>query len=187
MSDFESLRNHFLIAMPAMADPRFAQTVTLVCEHTDEGAMGLVVNQPMELSMKDMLEHVQFTTQVHELSMQPVMLGGPVDTERGFVLHGEPAGWENSMQVSDGLFVTSSRDIIHAVADADGPPQLMMLLGYAGWNAGQLDEEMKQNTWLSTPADRRILFETPIEQRWSRAAGLIGVDLSTMTAQAGHA
>lgn len=182
-----SLRNQFLIAMPALGDPNFSQTVTLICEHNEDGALGLVINRPLELSIGDMLAHMDINPSNQALAEQPVLMGGPVQTERGFVLHGEPGGWDATMQVADALYVTSSRDILEAMARREGPENALITLGYAGWGAGQLEGEMKENAWLSTPADRRIIFEVPISDRWSQAARLLGVDLNTLSGDAGHA
>lgn len=181
------LRSQFLVAMPAMGDPNFSQSVTLICEHNDEGALGLVVNRPLELTLGDMLAHMKIQPRVDALGEQPVLMGGPVQTERGFVLHGPPGDWDSTMQVDDDLYITSSRDILEAMAEGRGPGNAIVALGYAGWGAGQLEAELKENAWLNTPADQHILFETPIPERWAKAANLIGVDLNTLSGDAGHA
>lgn len=187
MSDKDFLRNHFLIAMPAMGDPNFSRSVTLICEHNDDGALGLVINRPLELKLGDMLAHMKIEPADLRLAEEPVMMGGPVQTERGFVLHGPPGGWDTTMPVGEAIYVTSSRDILEALARGDGPEHAMVALGYAGWGAGQLEVEMKQNAWLSTPADNSILFQVPVGERWARAAQLLGVDLNTLSGDAGHA
>lgn len=181
------LRSQFLIAMPALGDPNFAQSVTLICEHNDDGALGLVINRPLELTLGDMLAHMKIQPKDLEVGERPVLMGGPVQTERGFVLHGPPGDWEATMQVEPDLFITSSRDILEAMAEGKGPDNAIVALGYAGWGSGQLEAELKENAWLSTPADTDILFQTPIAERWSKAANLIGVDLNTLSGDAGHA
>lgn len=187
MSEQNTLRNQFLIAMPALGDPNFSQTVTLICEHNDEGALGLVINRPLELSVGDMLGHMNIQPQNDALAEDPVLMGGPVQTERGFVLHGDPGDWDATLKVDEGIHVTSSRDILEAMARGEGPEHALVALGYAGWSTGQLESEMKENAWLSTPADVRIIFEVPISERWSQAARLLGVDLNTMSGDTGHA
>lgn len=183
----DNLRSQFLIAMPAMGDPNFSQSVTLICEHNDDGALGLVVNRPLQLTLGDMLAHMKIQPSDDALGEEPVLMGGPVQTERGFVLHGPPGDWDATMEVDDGLYITSSRDILEAMAVGRGPDKAIVALGYAGWGAGQLEAELKENAWLNTPADRRILFDTPIGERWDKAASLIGVDLNTLSGDAGHA
>lgn len=181
------LNSQFLIAMPAMGDPNFSQSVTLICEHNEDGALGLVVNRPLQLTLGDMLAHMKIQPTNLEVGEQPVLMGGPVQTERGFVLHGPPGDWDATMEVDEDLYITSSRDILEAMAEGRGPEHAMVALGYAGWGAGQLEAELKENAWLNTPADQSILFETPINERWSKAAHLIGVDLNTLSGDAGHA
>lgn len=183
-----SLKNHFLIAMPAMSDPNFAHSITYVCEHNDEGAMGIVVNRPMDLMVGDILSHLKIEQYDTSYDDVPVMCGGPVQMERGFVLHRfEPYQWENSQRLHQDICLTSSRDILQAIAVNEGPRETLIALGYAGWSAGQLDDEMAQNAWLSVKADPRIIFSTPCEQRWQAAANLLGIDLSLLSDQIGHA
>lgn len=181
------LRSQFLVAMPAMGDPNFSQSVTLICEHNDDGALGLVINRPLQLTLGEMLAHMKIQPADTAMAEQPVLMGGPVQTERGFVLHGPPGNWDATMQVEEDLYITSSRDILEAMAGGRGPEKSMVALGYAGWGAGQLEAELKENAWLNTPADLGILFDTPIGERWSKAANLIGVDLNTLSGDAGHA
>jgi putative transcriptional regulator len=181
------LSHHFLIAMPHMADPRFAQTLIYLCDHTPEGAMGLIVNQPSGLTMGDILEQTSPEVSVPtDFGAQPVYNGGPVQTERGFVLHGGPHQWEASLDLGR-LQLTTSRDILADMARGRGPSDVLVALGYAGWDAGQLDQELMENVWLSCPADLDILFTVPSEQRLSAAARSLGIDLSLLTSQAGHA
>jgi len=181
------LTNQFLIAMPAMEDPNFRESVTFICEHSPQGALGIIINRPMDLVLDDVLKQLELKAQDPDTGASPVYLGGPVQTQRGFVIH-EPHGqWEATLKVSDSLGVTTSRDVLAAVAAGSGPERCFVALGYAGWTAGQLEEELKSNAWLSTPADSRIIFETPVELRWQAAAKLIGVDLTLLSGDTGHA
>ncbi len=181
------LTNHFLIAMPALADPNFARTVTYICEHNADGAMGIVINRPLELSLGDVLGHMDITTEKSHVAQMPVVLGGPVQRERGFVLH-QPAGdWEATLKVTDAIAITTSRDILSAIAEDSGPERMLIALGYAGWGAGQLEQEMADNAWLSGPANAEILFGMPYTERWEAAVALLGVDLSNLSDEVGHA
>lgn len=185
--DISSLANHFLIAMPGLGDPHFSRTVTLICEHSRDGAMGIVVNRPVDLSLHEILAQMNIEPATPEALDMPVFLGGPVQNNRGFILH-EPLGkWESTLAITDTLGVTTSRDILVAVANNEGPERALMVLGYAGWGAGQLEREIVDNAWLSGPATADILFATPAESRWRAAANLLGVDLTKLSAEAGHA
>ncbi len=187
MSDFTKLSNHFLIAMPSLADPNFARTVTLICEHSSEGAMGIVINRTTDLALGDILQQMGIDTDSTNKRNMPVHLGGPVQTNRGFVLH-EPLGkWESTLPITESLGVSTSRDILAAIAENRGPDKCLVALGYAGWGAGQLEREIAENSWLNGPVDRLIIFDTPVEHRWQSAAKLVGVDLSTLSGDAGHA
>jgi putative transcriptional regulator len=178
--------NQFLVAMPGLEDENFSHTVTLLCEHNDKGALGLVINRPTDLSLRDMLDHMELAH--GQLSGNPIVhWGGPVQPERGFVVHSTPGGWESSLQISDGLFITTSRDVLTAIGQGKGPREFFVALGYAGWTAGQLEGEILHNSWLNTPADRAILFTMPAEERWQAATRLLGVDVIQLTGQAGHA
>ena len=182
-----SLANHFLIAMPKLADPNFSRTVTLICEHSAEGAMGIVINRATDLRLGDIFAQLDIDPAHAAHSNMPIHFGGPVQNNRGFVLH-EPLGkWESTLSVTSNLGVSTSRDILSAIAQNKGPTSCLVALGYAGWAAGQLEREITENSWLSVPADRSILFETPVESRWNAAARMVGVDLSTLSSEAGHA
>ncbi len=182
-----SLTNHFLIAMPMLADPNFFHTVTYVCEHSREGAMGIVINRPLSVTVSEILEQMSITMEDGEtLRNQPVFLGGPVQRERGFVIHQPIGNWEASLAVTDTIGVTTSRDILMAMAGGTGPRRSLVALGYAGWGAGQLEREIAANAWLSGPADLRVLFETPIDRRWHAAAMILGVDLNLLSGEVGH-
>ncbi len=181
-----SLRNHFLIAMPGMHDSSFAHSVTYICEHSTQGAMGIVINNPMGLSLGDIFGQMQLPINP-KLAEQPVVAGGPVQTERGFVLHPAGSEWQSSLQVSPELSLTASRDIIEALAEGRGPDKFLIALGYAGWGEGQLEAEIAANAWLTLPADQQIIFNTPFEQRWTTAALPLGIDVNLISSVAGHA
>ena len=182
-----SLKNQFLIAMPGLEDPNFARTVTYICEHGEHGAMGIVVNRPSELHLADVLEHMEISDPEARSGEQLVYVGGPVETERGFVLHPDNRTWESTLSVTQELSITTSRDILEAMARGEGPPRSLIALGYAGWGAGQLETEMQHNAWLSGPADMAVIFDVPAPGRWNAAARLLGVDLSLLSTDAGHA
>ena len=187
MEDGISLTNHLLIAMPGMLDPNFNSTVTLVCEHNDEGALGLVINRPTDLDMQGLFEQLDLEATDSRIGRYPVLLGGPVARERGFVLHDPGYEYESSIAVSGDVQLTLSRDVIDAMAAGTGPSRTLVALGYAGWAAGQLEEEMLTNTWLSVPATPEIIFDVPFADRWSLAAQTIGIDISQISPDAGHA
>ena len=181
------LNNHFLIAMPALDDPNFFHSVTYICEHNEQGAMGIVINQPLDISLSDVLSHMHMTNTNEQLAATPVFLGGPVQTDRGFVLH-QPAGkWDSMLEVTEDIAVTTSRDILQALNDGNGPTRSLVALGYAGWGEGQLEHELVANAWLTCPADSAIIFDTPIEDRWTAAAASLGIDLNTISDSFGHA
>lgn len=180
------LTDHFLIAMPNLGDPNFFRTVTYICMHNEEGAMGIVINRPMDVDLGDVLEHMNIEAQDPMANRLPIFEGGPVQRERGFVIH-QPAGqWDAMLNVGDDLGITTSRDILGAIADGRGPKKVLIALGYAGWGAGQLEQEMAENAWLSTPADNSIIFNISPEQRWHAAAARLGVDLTLLSSEAGH-
>jgi putative transcriptional regulator len=181
------LTNHFLIAMPTLADPNFFHTVTYLCEHNEEGAMGIVINRPLDLQFQELLGHLELETDDPELAQLTIYQGGPVQTERGFVLHSNDGDWDASIQVTDSMVMTMSQDIIEAIALGEGPRQYLIALGYAGWGDGQLEEELANNAWLNGPADASIIFDLPVEQRWSAAAAHLGVELSRLSTDVGHA
>jgi putative transcriptional regulator len=181
------LTNQFLIAMPAMDDPNFAQTVTLVCEHSERGALGIVINKTLPMTLGEVFEQLGLDCTRSRVNEQPVLSGGPVQTERGFVLHSPSGKWESSLPFSARMHLTTSRDILDALAAGEGPESAVIALGYAGWDAGQLEEEMARNAWLTVDADERLLFTTPVEQRWHAAAKLLGIDMISLSSDAGHA
>jgi putative transcriptional regulator len=182
------LSRHLLIAMPALDDPNFARGVTLICQHSDEGAMGLTINRPSDLRLGDVMRQVGVEQVPPDVAARNVLIGGPVQMERGFVLHDPGSRWDSSLPLGEELVVTTSKDVLHAIAEGRGPRRYLVLLGYAGWAAGQLEQEVRDNAWLTAePCDHDILFDLPIEQRWDAAARLLGIDISRMTGTAGHA
>jgi putative transcriptional regulator len=187
MAAATNLTNQFLIAMPGLMDPNFYQTVTYVCAHNEDGAMGIVINRPLDLALGDVLSQMNLKAVNSEVNSMPVYQGGPVQTDRGFVLHHPDSEWQSSINVSDEIGVTTSRDILQAIAEGRGPRYSLIALGYAGWAAGQLEQEIKENAWLSGPADTSIIFRTPSERRWESAARMLGVDLSKLSTDIGHA
>lgn len=187
MSSPTYLNNQFLIAMPELADPNFAQTVTLICEHNAEGALGIVINRPGLLSLGEIMDQLKLEVSDSQVRKQTVFEGGPVYPDRGFVLHEPSLKWESSLPVSEHIQVTTSRDILEALARGEGPGSYLLALGYAGWGAGQLEEEMAANAWLSVEANPDIVFNTHWEQRYRAAAQLLGIDLDALGPGAGHA
>jgi putative transcriptional regulator len=180
------LNGQFLIAMPDLSDPNFYQSVTYICVHNDEGAMGIVINRPLEMELGEILEHMQIPVYAPQVKHLPVFHGGPVEPERGFVLHRTPGRWDSMLEVGGELAITTSRDILTSIAKGTGPDESLVALGYAGWAAGQLERELAENAWLSGPADLDIIFRQPSEKRWQAAAHCIGVDLTLLSTQAGH-
>jgi putative transcriptional regulator len=187
MQTDDSLTNQLLIAMPGMLDPNFSTTVTLICEHNDDGALGIVINRPTTLKLGGLFEQLSVDDADPEAANNPVLSGGPVGTERGFVLHGPERAYENTLAVSDEISLTLSRDVIDAMAAGEGPEQTLVAIGYAGWEAGQIEQEMLANSWLSVPATPEIVFDTPFADRWDSAARTLGIDIASMTPDAGHA
>ena len=183
----DSLVNQLLIAMPGMLDPNFSTTVTLICEHNDEGALGIVVNRPTTLKLGGLFEQLSVKDPDPDVSNIPVLSGGPVGTERGFVLHGPKHCYENTLAVSDDIRLTLSRDVIDAMATGHGPDNALVAIGYAGWEPGQLEDEMLANSWLNVPATPEIVFETPFAARWDSAARILGIDIASISTDAGPA
>jgi putative transcriptional regulator len=186
-SDETSLRDHFLLAMPTLTDAIFAHSITYLCQHNSDGAMGIVINHPLDLCLEEILEHLQLPAR-GRLREIPIMAGGPVHMDRGFVLHRrDDRSWEASLQVTDEITLTTSRDILVAMAAEEGPEDRLIALGYAGWGAGQLESEISDNSWLTLPADSGIIFDTPCHLRASAAAAKLGVDMNLISGEAGHA
>lgn len=187
MIDTTYLSNHFLIAMPSLRDPNFAQTVTYICEHNRDGALGLVINRPTELTLGELMEHMGEKATSKDRASQIVHFGGPVQQDRGFVLHSPLGQWESSLAITEVLGLTTSRDILISIAEDRGPRKSLIALGYAGWGAGQLEREIAENAWLAGPVEQEILFDLPSEKRWAAAAASLGVDLRLLSGEAGHA
>jgi len=183
----DCLRDHFLLAMPCLDAGIFAHSITYICEHGESGAMGIVINQPLELTVEEIFEHLQINPR-RDFSEVPVMAGGPVQIDHGFVLHRNcERSWEASLKVTDEITLTTSRDILRAIADDEGPADHLIALGYAGWAAGQLEQELADNSWLTLPASSDIIFSTPSEQRLGAAAAQLGIDMNLISGKAGHA
>jgi putative transcriptional regulator len=187
MGPDSSLTNQLLIAMPGMADPNFSTTVTLICEHNDDGALGIIINRPLTLKLSGLFEQLSVDDPDPVAAGDPVLSGGPVGTERGFVLHGPEQRYENTLPVSDDIQLTLSRDVIDAMASGEGPDKTLVALGYAGWEAGQLEDEMLANSWLSVEATPELVFDTPFADRWDSAARTLGIDITRMSSDSGHA
>lgn len=186
MTSFD-LTNQFLIAMPSMADPNFSRTVTYMCAHNDDGAMGIVINRPMEIELGEVFAQMHIDSDDSAANAQPIYEGGPVHRDRGFIIHYPAIDWDSTIRVTDELAVSTSRDILEAMSGGNGPEESLVALGYAGWGAGQLEQEMSQNAWLSGPATLEIIFHTPAARRWERAAASMGVDLGALSNDVGHA
>ena len=189
-----NLTNQFLIAMPGMADDTFAGAVVYLCEHTDKGALGLVINKPIDIKLKNLFEKVELSLDRADLADTPVFFGGPVQTERGFVLHEPQDGegsfastYSSSLQIPGGLAMTTSKDVLEALANGAGPKKILVTLGYSGWSAGQLEDEMSRNGWINVGAEPGIIFDTPVEQRYDKALSLLGIDVGMLSQEAGHA
>jgi putative transcriptional regulator len=181
------LTNQFLIAMPSMEDPNFDRTVVYVCEHSDKGAMGVVINRPMELTLARLFDKIDLRLEIAPWRDEPVLYGGPVQTERGFVLHAPAGNYSSTLTVAEDIGLTTSKDVLEALAGGQGPARLLVTLGYAGWAAGQLEHELAHNGWLNVAADSRVIFDTPLTARFDAALGLLGVDPFQLTGQAGRA
>jgi len=182
-----NLTHHFLIAMPAMADPNFAHTLTYVCEHNKDGALGIVVNKPIDMTLSALFEQIKVPLADRALREAPVHFGGPVQIDRGFVLHRPLGNWQSTLAIGDGMGLTTSKDVLEAVGRGEGPSDVFVSLGYAGWEAGQLESELAQNAWLTVEADADVLFDVPPEQRLPAAMQLLGIDFSSLSEDVGHA
>jgi putative transcriptional regulator len=182
-----SLEGQLLIAMPGMQDPNFSETVAFICKHDDEGAIGIVVNRPSDMSLGEVCRQLKFEENLGDDAGQPIMNGGPVQPDRGFVLHQSDEDFDSTVDPEAPVKVTVSQDILKAIARGDGPKPSLVALGYAGWSSGQLESEIAANAWLLVPTEPSILFDTPIDRRWQAAAELIGIDIRQVTSYAGHA
>jgi putative transcriptional regulator len=188
-----NLTNQFLIAMPGMGDGTFAGTVIYLCEHTEKGALGLVINKPIDITLKNLFEKVELSLDREDLAELPVYFGGPVQTERGFVLHerlggsDEDTAYNSSLRIEGGLEMTTSKDVLEAISSGAGPKKMLVTLGYSGWAAGQLEDEMSRNGWINVEAEPGIIFDTPVDQRYEKALSLLGIDAGMLSSDAGHA
>jgi len=182
-----TLSNQFLIALPSLDDPSFARVVALICQHDSDGAMGVIVNRASEYTLGEVLAQMGIETDDELLRARPVLAGGPVHPERGFVLHDGDQSWDSTLSIADDLAVTTSRDVLEAIVKGEGPQHAIVALGCAGWGAGQLEHELVENSWLNAPTRSDLLFSLPLEARWEAAAGSIGVDFARLADYAGHA
>lgn len=186
----DSLQNHLLIAMPTLRDPHFSRTVTYICDHSASGAFGLIINQPSPINLGELLqqvEQVEPEALARGLRDRTVFSGGPVNPERGFVIHNGNHIYASSVRVTDEIMVTTSRDILQALASGEAPEKFLVALGYAGWGAGQLEGELASNSWITIPAEPALIFDTPISERWQKAAARLGIDLWRIAPDVGHA
>ncbi|NVK26180.1 MAG: YqgE/AlgH family protein [Gammaproteobacteria bacterium] len=188
-----SLANQFLVAMPTLDESYFGRTLIYVCEHDDEGAMGIVINKPTDLTIGQVLSEMNLIEQdseentVKELNDKTVLAGGPVQTDRGFILHNDNNQWSSSLNLAEQITVTTSKDILENLTSEQRPEQFIMALGYAGWSAGQLEQELADNTWLTLEADPQLIFNTPIAKSWDKALEKIGISAEQLTSFSGHA
>ncbi|MEP0176995.1 MAG: YqgE/AlgH family protein [Paraglaciecola sp.] len=184
----QSLQNYLLIATPTMEDPYFSRTVTYICEHNKNGAMGLVINQPVGMKLKELINQVDEEAEVLDAKADEIVLaGGPVSQDRGFILHTSQLGWSSSLTMTSEIMVTTSKDIISSLGNQQAPDKSLVILGYAGWSAGQLEEEIQTNSWLMVEADAELLFDVPIHKKWETAVHRLGVDVWQLGPDVGHA
>jgi len=182
-----NLTGHFLIAMPAMTDPRFAKSVTYICEHNSDGAIGLVINRPMSMTFDALFGQIDLDLSNNPIAAEHVHFGGPVQPDRGFILHQPPGDWDSTISITGDTALTTSRDILEAVANGTGPQKMLLALGYSGWSPGQLEKEMGENAWLSVPANDSVIFDTPSSGRLNAAMNLLGLDFAKLSDEVGHA
>lgn len=182
-----SLQNHFLVAMPNLIDTFFYQSVVYICEHNEDGAMGLIINRPTQVMLPELLGHLNISNRSEIAVNTPVLFGGPVEKAQGMVLHTKPANWKSSIEVADNIFITTSVDVLETIGTNDGPEDALIMLGFASWEKGQLEEELSENSWLTVPANHDIIFNTPADKRWHAAANILGIDINLMSDTMGHA
>lgn len=186
MSEDSYFNNQFIIAMPSLREPIFHHTVTFLCQHTKEGALGIVINRSADMKLGEIFKQMEIPVKFPKAAQVSVFAGGPVQQDRGFVIHTACGEWDMTLPVSEDISLTTSRDVIEAIAAGEGPEQYLVALGYAGWGEGQLEKEILSNSWLNTPYAKQILFETPVSQRWNAAGSQIGIDINQLTTPAGH-
>lgn len=184
--ELTTLTSQFLIAMPSLGDPNFSHTVILLCQHNPEGTLGIIINRPSAMKLSEIFRQMNITGNDQTAINTPVFTGGPVQPERGFVIHNSNSQWDSTLPIAEDVKLTTSRDILEAIAVGEGPEKSLIALGYAGWGENQLAQEIINNAWLNSPFNQTILFDTPIEQRWHDAANQIGIDISKLTTPAGH-
>ncbi len=187
MNDLSALTNHFLIAMPSMSDPNFANSVIYICEHNKQGATGIIINKPVGVQLQEVFEQMQIKCDVQRSQEIPILFGGPVHPERGFVIHRPQGKWRTTLEMDKEISITTSQDVLDAIALGKGPDDLIVALGYTGWDSSQLEEEVAKNAWLTCPADPDILYKTPFADRWKAAINLMGIDISNLSSEEGHA
>lgn len=184
----QSLEHHFLVAMPSLDDGWFGKTVIYIVEDNEHGTMGLVINSPNRLTIKDLLEHFHVPFHDHSAMIhRQVLIGGPIDNERGFILHKPQGNWKSSMPLPDNLAMTVSEDFLEAIGEEIAPEEFVVCLGFSGWDPDQLAQELQENSWITIPYNESLLFETPVEKRWEVALATIGIHPATLSSQAGHA
>jgi len=186
MNQATYLTNQFIIAMPNLADPNFFHTVAYLCQHNEDGALGIVINRSTDMKLGEIFKQMDIKVTSPTAAETLIFAGGPVQQERGFVVHTSGGDWHATLAVSEAISLTTSRDVLEAIAAGEGPEQYLVALGYAGWGAGQLEKEIMDNAWLNTPSGKQVLFDTPANLRWSAAAEQIGIDINQLTAPAGH-
>lgn len=187
MTQATFLNNHLLIAMPSLQDPNFNRSVTLICEHNQYGAVGIIINRPMETPLDYILQHLKITSDNQKVREMPLLYGGPVQQSQGFIIHRPGGSWRSTLEISEDIAITTSQDILEAIAQGKGPDDVLVALGYAGWEADQLEQEIRANSWLNCPATPELLFNTPYSKRWTLAALLLGVDFNQLSGDVGHA
>lgn len=181
------LKSQLLIAMPSLDDPYFGQSVTLICQHNEEGCFGLTINHPMQVTLEELFEQLDIPFKNSAIKGMTALQGGPVQVEQGFIIHDTDKKWENTLEINEELSVTASRDILFDIAEGDGPDNFLLVLGCASWTAGQMEAEIMNNSWLNCPIDKKILFNTPYEKRWHGAVDSMGIDVNCISNVAGHA
>jgi putative transcriptional regulator len=182
-----NLTNHFLVAMPGMVDPHFSKTLTFICEHSNKGAIGLVINKPTDVTLERLFGEIKINIADHALARETVYFGGPVLTDRGFVLHQPLGDWGSTLKVSEDIGLTTSKDILEALAKGEGPSRVLVTLGYAGWGPGQLEDEIVRNGWLTVAANASIIFDAPYQERLTAAMSLLGINIGNLSGVVGHA
>lgn len=182
-----NLTDHFLIAMPAMDDPFFSKSLIYIAEHNEQGALGIIVNRPIDMNLATLFDKINVPFASSKLANLPVFFGGPVQTDRGFVLHRPLGEWQSTLAVNQDVGLTTSRDVLQAVASDDPSCEMIVSLGYSGWGAGQLEQELAQNAWLTVPASQHVLFDLPYEERLPSAMEILGIDFTNLAEKAGHA